>query len=173
MVASLDGYIAKKDNSISWMETKDHYEEGVTLSDEEISDFLNSIDCYVMGSHTYEHALELGWPYGNVPVFVLTRRSLHTEKDSVQFYHGTVEKLVSEKLDDTYQNVWVVGGAEVTRAFLRAHQADEIVISIMPKILGDGLMFFDQIEKELSLNLLEVKAFKNGIVELTYKILEN
>ena len=57
MVSSLDGYIAKKDNSVSWFETSDNYENGVT--EEDAAEFLKSIDCYIMGSRTYEHALEL------------------------------------------------------------------------------------------------------------------
>ena len=76
MVSSLDGFIATKDGDISWMHSTDHFERGVILSDQDIADVLNSIDCYVMGSRTYEHALELGWPYGDTPVIVLTSRNL-------------------------------------------------------------------------------------------------
>ena len=70
MVSSLDGFIAKKDGSISWMHSKDTYRKGIELSDEYVANFLKSMDCYVMGSRTYEHAIELGWPYGEVPVLV-------------------------------------------------------------------------------------------------------
>lgn len=59
MVSSLDGFIAKKDGDISWMQSTDNYEEGVALTEVYIADFLKSIDCFVMGSRTYEHALEL------------------------------------------------------------------------------------------------------------------
>ena len=62
MVSSLDGYIAKKDNSVSWFETSDFYGNGVNEQDAE--EFLKTIDCYVMGSRTYEHALELSKSYG-------------------------------------------------------------------------------------------------------------
>src|SRR5436190_16669083 len=76
MVSSLDGIIAKKDNSVSWFETNDHYENGIEVSTEAAADFLRTIDCYIMGSHTYEHALELsksyGWAYDDVPTIVLT-----------------------------------------------------------------------------------------------------
>ena len=80
MVCSLDGYIAKNDGSIDWMLSKDSFAEGVTLTEKDISDFLASVDCYVMGSYTYEHALELGWPYGETPVYVLSSRTLPKEK---------------------------------------------------------------------------------------------
>ena len=85
MVASLDGFIAKKDNSISWFETSSLYEKGVDGQDPE--QFLKSIDCYIMGSKTYEHALELsktyGWPYGDTPTIVLSTRKLPIERKNV------------------------------------------------------------------------------------------
>ncbi|MEP7129207.1 MAG: dihydrofolate reductase, partial [Chitinophagales bacterium] len=80
IVSSLDGIIAKKDNSISWFDTTDHYGRGIEMTEQDTHDFLKTIDCYVMGSHTYEHALELsksyGWPYGDVPTIVVSHRDL-------------------------------------------------------------------------------------------------
>jgi len=68
MVSSLDGFIAKHDNTVSWMDTPGSvYEPGISISEEEIATFLKSIDCYVLGFRTYEHALHLGWPYGRYP----------------------------------------------------------------------------------------------------------
>src|SRR6478752_5000201 len=92
MVSSLDGIIAKKDNSVSWFETTDYYEKGVTLTEQDTKEFLENINCYVMGAHTYEHALELsksyGWAYGDVPTIVVTHRNLPVERQSVQIYSG-------------------------------------------------------------------------------------
>ena len=70
MVSSLDGFIAKKDNSTAWFETSDYYENGVSEADSE--EFNKTIDCFVIGSKTYELALEIGWPYGDTPTFVVT-----------------------------------------------------------------------------------------------------
>src|ERR1019366_4456386 len=68
MVSSLDGFIAKPDNSVSWLNNAGSvYEAGVSITEEEAATFVRTIDCYVLGSHTYEHALELGWPYGDTP----------------------------------------------------------------------------------------------------------
>src|ERR1700747_1653113 len=87
VVSSLDGFIAKKDNSVSWMDNPGSvYEAGASLSEEEVATFLKSIDCYVMGSRTYEHALELGWPYGDTPVIVVTSRVRPSTRKSVEFY---------------------------------------------------------------------------------------
>lgn len=63
MVSSLDGYIAKPDNDIEWLKSKDNFQEGETLTEEEIVSFLDSIDCYLIGANTYRQALVHGWPY--------------------------------------------------------------------------------------------------------------
>ncbi len=172
MVSSLDGIIAKKDNSVSWFETTDHYEKGVTGQNTE--DFLKTIDCYVMGARTYEHAVELsrsyGWVYGDVPTIVITHRNLPVERKNIEIYSGDLNKLVNERLKPNYKNVWLVGGAMLVKDFIRLKLADEIRLSVLPIILGDGTPFFDHIGQEEALHLKDVTAYKTGMVELYYEI---
>ena len=172
MVSSLDGFIAKKDNSVSWFETTDYYEKGVTEQD--ATEFLKTIDCYVMGARTYEHALELsqsyGWVYGDIPTVVLTHRKLPIDRQNIETYSGDLNKLVNERLKPNYKNVWLVGGAMLAKDFIRLKLADDIRLSIMPVILGDGTLFFDHIEQERTLHLKDVTAYKTGMVELWYEI---
>src|SRR5262245_54199415 len=99
MAASLDGFIARRDGSVDWLETSDQFDGGHTLTPEFVVAFLRTIDCYVMGSRTYETALDfeakgLGWSYGDKPTFVLTRRSLRKTRDTVEFYSGDLAQLV-------------------------------------------------------------------------------
>jgi dihydrofolate reductase len=172
MVSSLDGIIAKRDNSVSWFETSDYYEKGVTEQNTE--EFLKTIDCYVMGARTYEHALELsksyGWVYGDVPTIVITHRDLPVEKQNIEIYTGDLNKLVNERLKPNYKNVWLVGGAMLVKDFIRLKLADEIRLSVLPVILGDGIPFFDHIGQERLLHLRDVTAYKTGMVELWYEI---
>ena len=174
MVSSLDGIIAKKDNSVSWFETTDHYEKGIELTEQDTKEFLKTIDCYVMGARTYEHALELsasyGWAYGDVPVIVVTHRALPVERPNIELYSGNLNTLVNERLKPSYNNVWLVGGPTLAAAFIGLQLADEIRLSVMPVILGDGTLFFDQIGKEQALHLKDVTAYKSGMVELLYEI---
>lgn len=174
MVSSLDGMIAKKDNSISWFDTSHYYDKGVDGQDPE--EFLKTIDCYVMGSKTYEHALELsrsyGWPYGHKPTIVLTSRNLATHQPNIEFYSGDLDKLVNERLKPNYKNVWVAGGAMVVKEFIRQKLVDEIRVSILPIILGEGILFFDNIGQEQALHLADTTAYKNGMIELCYKIIK-
>jgi dihydrofolate reductase len=174
MVASLDGLIAKKDNSVSWFDTSDNYEKGIIGQDPEA--FLKTIDCYIMGAKTYEHALELsksyGWAYGETKTIVVTNRTLLKERNSIEFYTGDLKKLVDEELKPNYKNVWLVGGAILAKEFIRLELADEIRLSIIPIILGEGKLFFEQIGIEKTLHLKDATAYKNGIVELNYEILK-
>jgi dihydrofolate reductase len=174
MVSSLDGIIAKKDNSVSWFETSDHYEKGIRITDEETANFLKKIDCYVMGARTYEHAFELsrsyGWAYGDTPTIVVSHRTLPIERQHIEIYSGDLNKLVNERLKPSYKNVWLVGGALLAKEFIRLKLADEIRLSVMPIILGEGTVFLDHIGQEQALHLEDVSAYQSGMVELRYAI---
>lgn len=170
MVCSLDGMIARKDNSIGWFESSSPYEKGVSGQDPEA--FLKTIDCYVMGSKTYELALalskEYGWAYGDKPTIVLSSRQFPEERTQISFFSGNLGSLVNEKLKPRYRNVWVVGGAAVVSEFIRLRLATEIRLSILPVLLGEGTPFFKEIGGEQALMLKDVLAYKNGMVELIY-----
>ena len=168
MVSSLDGFIAKPDNSVAWMESGSVYEAGVSISAEEVATFLKGIDCYVMGSRTYEHALELGWPYGDTRVVVVTGREWPPARKSVEFYSGDLKTLVDMKLAPRYRNIWLVGGAMLCQRFLELRLVDEIRLTIAPVLLGDGLRLFGRSPTEERWNLKNVAAYKNGFVELSY-----
>ena len=169
VVSSLDGFIARKDNSVSWLD--DHgsvYDAGVSISEEEAATFVKSIDCYVLGSRTYEHALELGWPYGDTPSVVVTERKLPSARKSVEFYSGDLQTLFDEKLAPRFRNIWLVGGATLAQRFLSLSLVDEIRLTIAPVLLGDGLRLFGSSLAEKRWNLKNVVAYRNGFVELTY-----
>ncbi len=167
VVSSLDGFIARKDNSVSWMDSPgDVYERGVT--DDGAEEVIQSIDCYVLGSRTYEHALQLGWPYGDTPTVVITNRELPSTRQSVEFYSGDLKRLVGEKLAPRYGNIWLVGGAMLAQSFLRLGLVDEIRLTVAPALLGDGLHLFGDSGCQQQWRLKDVVAYKNGFVELSY-----
>jgi len=168
-VSSLDGFIARKDNSVSWLEADGSvYEAGVSISQEEIAAFIKSIDCYVLGSRTYEHALELGWPYGDTPTVVVTGRKLPSTRKNVEFYSGDLKTLLDEKLAPRFRNIWLVGGAMLSQRFLELGLVDEIRLTVAPVLLGDGLRLFGGSLTEKKWDLKNVVAYKNGFVELSY-----
>ncbi len=170
LVSSLDGFIARKDNSVSWMDSPGRvYEAGVSISEEEAATFVKAIDCYILGSRTYEHALELGWPYGDTPVVVVTGRKWPPARKSVEFYSGDLRTLLNENLAPRFQNIWLVGGAMLCQSFLSLGLVDEIRLIVAPVLLGDGLRLFGSLT-ETRWDLKNVVAYRNGFVDLSYTI---
>jgi dihydrofolate reductase len=175
MAASLDGFIARKDGGVDWLETSDEFSDGHTMDPGFVEAFLKTIDCYVMGSRTYETALSfeakgLGWSYGDKPIFVLTSRDLPRTRDTVEFYSGDLTQFVNGRLRSTFRTIWFVGGGVVSGECLRLGLADEVRYSILPILIGDGIPFFEKLDRGIALHLAEVKAYRNGIVELRYEV---
>jgi len=174
MAASLDGFIARRDGSVDWLDTSDEFVDGETLAPGVAEAFLETIDCYVMGAKTYETALGFvakgfGWAYGDKPTFVVTHREL-PRRDTVEFYSGDLTELVNGRLRRAYRTIWVVGGGMLSAECLRLELADEIRYSILPVLIGDGIAFFEKLDRDVALHLVEVKAYKSGAVDLRYEV---
>src|SRR4051794_35923299 len=149
MAASLDGFIARKDGSVDWLETSDDFAGGDTMDPGFVEAFLETIDCYVMGSRTYETALGfeakgLGWAYGDKPIFVLTSRALPRTRKSVEFYSGDLAQFVNTRLRPSFRTIWFVGGSVLSADCLRLGLADEVRYSILPILIGVGIPFFER-----------------------------
>ena len=175
MAASLDGFIARKDGSVDWLETSDEFAGGDTMDPAFVEAFLKTIDCYVMGSRTYETALGFeakgfGWAYGDKPTVVLTRRVLPRTRETVEFYSGDLKQLVNERLRPAFRSIWFVGGGAVSGECLRLGLADEVRYSILPILIGNGIPFFEKLDQDVALHLAEVKAYKSGTVALAYEV---
>ena len=175
MAASLDGFVARKDGSVDWLETSDEFPDGDTLEPEFVEAFLKTIDCYVMGSRTYETALRfdtegLGWSYGDKPTFVLTSRELPRTRDTVEFYSGDLVEFVNERLRPRFGSIWFVGGSEVFAECFRLGLVDEVRYTILPILIGDGIPFFGVLDGDVALHLAEVNAYASGMVELRYEV---
>lgn len=175
MAASLDGFIARKDGSVDWLETADEFVDGQAMDPGFVEAFLATIDCYVMGSRTYETALRfeaqgLGWSYGDKPTFILTSRKLPRVRDNVEFYAGDLTQLVNGRLRPAFRSIWFVGGGVVSAECLRRGLADEVSYSILPILIGDGIAFFEKLDRDIALHLAEVKAYKSGMVDLRYEV---
>lgn len=175
MAASLDGFIARTDGRVDWLETSDEFAGGDAMDPAYVEAFLETIGCYVMGSRTYETALRfeaqgLGWVYGDKPTFVLTTRDLPRTRDTVEFHSGDLAQLVNGRLRAVFRSIWFVGGGMVCSECLRLGLADEVRYSILPILIGEGIPFFGKLDEHVALHLAEVKAYKSGMVELRYEV---
>lgn len=174
MVASLDGFIARRDGRVDWLETPDRFEGGTSMTPDLVRAVLASIDCYVMGSRTYETALGfeargLGWAYGDTPVHVLTRRQLPTSRASVEFHDGDLAAILGA-LRVRHPRIWVVGGGAVCGECLGRGLADEVRYSIVPVVIGDGVPFFQGVGRDVALHLVEATAYDTGTMALRYEV---
>jgi dihydrofolate reductase len=157
IATSLDGYIARRDGGIDWLDLVASPGE-----DYGFAAFYATVDTLVMGRGTYDTALGFpAWPYAGKRVIVLTHRPGES-KHGEEFFAGDVTDLAVSG------RVYVDGG-NVIRQFLAANLIDDLTLSIIPILLGDGLRLFDAGIGEHRLVLEEHRAFPTGLVQLRYR----
>jgi dihydrofolate reductase len=101
---------------------------------------------------------------------VLTRRELPRVRDTVEFASGDFARLVNGRLRPTFRSIWFAGGGVVSAECLRLELADEVRYSIVPVLIGEGIPYFDKLDKDIPLHLAEVKAYKTGMLGLRYEV---
>ena len=112
----------------------------------------------------------MGWAYGDKPTFVLTSRELPKPRSTVELYEGDLRRLVEERLKPKFRSIWFVGGGAVAGECLRLGLADELRYSVLPILIGDGITFFDRLDRDVALHLLEVNAYQSGMLALRYEV---
>jgi dihydrofolate reductase len=171
IATSLDGYIARPDGSIDWLNDV----QGVIPDGEDCGylDFMASIDALVMGRHTFERVLAFDeWPYEALPVYVMSRSLVTipmTRAGSVHSWQGTPSALVEQLGGQGLRRLYVDGGQTI-QGFLRAGLLDEITITVVPLLLGAGRPLFGPLEQDIELTLLYSRAYEFGFVQSTYRV---
>lgn len=161
---SLDGFIAKSDGDISFLSQVE--QEG---EDYGYSVFTETVDTVILGRKTYDKVLSMGFeaPYGEREVYVLTR-SHKPDSGTIHFYSGNLPELIFRLKNLEGKHIYCDGGAETVHQFLENDLFDELIISIIPVLLGDGIRLFGQSFPEQKLQLVSSKSFKKGLVQLHY-----
>jgi dihydrofolate reductase len=179
--ASLDGYIADADDGLEWLMgyegsySGDDAEPGPMTGGGAYERFYEGIGALVSGSATYEFVLEHGdaWPYAGKPYWVLSSRELATPEGDgadVRVVQAGVEEIHGEMLDAAGGgNVWIVGGGDVASQFAEAGLLDEVHLTVVPVILGDGKPLFAR-PLPGAMQLIGVRPFETGMVELRYAV---
>ncbi|MDZ5471473.1 dihydrofolate reductase family protein [Bacillus sp. 31A1R] len=149
---SLDGYIATKDDSLDWL--FDVEGEG----DNGYSEFYEQVDTILMGKRTYDWIMnqENGkFPYPNKQCYVFTRTPIQ-DTENVKFVNGDIPTFTNDLKNEEGQNIWIVGGGDLLHTFFKENLVDELIITIAPKIIGDGIPLFkaDQYHTDLNLNYI-------------------
>ncbi len=163
---SIDGYIAQPDGDISFLDEMN--QEG---EDYGYSAFIETVDTVLLGRKTYEKIQSMGIesPYGDRAVHVITRTP-RVNSGKTTFYSGDLNELVTALKSKSGKNIYCDGGAEIVQQLLSLDLIDEITISIIPVLLGEGIRLFSDHFQEKKLKLTESKSFEKGLVQLHYRL---
>ena len=167
IATSLDGFIARKNGEIDWLTG------GEGGEDYGYAEFMSDIDHIVMGRNTYEKVLTFGgWPYAK-KVIVLSSRDLTIPPDlseKVEALNLSPRELINEMDTRRAKHIYLDGGVTIQR-FLREGLVDEMTITTIPILIGEGLSLFGKLEKDIKLDLIKSESFENGLVQNKYKVL--
>lgn len=169
IACSLDGYIAAPNDDLSFLDMVQ--KEG---EDYGYADFMSTIDTVILGRKTYD------WVMQHVPQFshtdketyVITRLARESH-DNLIFYSGDLTQLLETLRKREGKHIFCDGGAETVNALLKKGLIDEIIISIVPVLLGGGTRLFREGLPIENLELISARSFDTGLVQLHYKVREN
>jgi len=163
MAASLDGYIARRDGAIDWLPSpKPRQDYGYAK-------FLERIDELIIGRKTYEQLLALGaWPHGERKCHVLSRRWAGHRDLHAEFTAASPAALLRRLRKRPGRDIWLVGGGESAHACFAAGVVDEIIVTFIPVMLGEGRPLFLPQPGSTGLRLRDTRAFPDGRVRLHY-----
>ncbi|HLG02301.1 MAG TPA: dihydrofolate reductase family protein [Bacteroidia bacterium] len=166
IAASLDGYIAKPNDDLSFLKIVE--KEG---EDYGYSEFTANIDTIILGRKTYDYVLkEIGsshYDNGQRDVYVITR----TERPGIgrtTFYTGKLTELVQRLKSKSGKNIYCDGGAEIINELLQHDLIDEFIISVIPVLVGNGTRLFKDHRPEQQLEFVSAKSFETGLTQLHY-----
>jgi dihydrofolate reductase len=183
--ASLDGYIAEADDSLGWLLNYegsfegDGVEPGPRGEGGAYERFYQGVGALVSGATTYEFVLDQlagggEWPYRGKPWWVLSSRDLPVpegEEVDVRIVNAKVADLYDEMITVAGErNLWIVGGGNVASQFADAGLLDEVLVTVVPVVLGEGKPVFDHRLPGGAMQLMGTRAFSSGLVELSYEI---
>lgn len=166
VAASLDGYIARPDGRVDWLEAL-----AQPADDPGYQSFYASVDGLLMGRATYEAQLArtTAWPYAGKPCIVQTRADLPLAAPDVRLSRSTPAAAIAELVSAGCRRIWLVGGGSLAGTCYAAGLLDELVVSLMPHLLGAGIPLFAT-GLERGLRLHEQRSFANGVVQLHYHL---
>lgn len=166
IATSLDGFIATPDGGLDWLFDIPNPDQ----SDYGYSEFMGGIDAIVMGRNTFEKVLTFSdWPY-NKPVFVLSNSLTAVPEPIVaqaEIVKGDIKSLVNQLHQRGYQNLYVDGG-KIIQSFLKADLIDEMIITRVPILLGNGLPLFGQLDQSIKFNYKKTEVYDNTLVKSFY-----
>ncbi|KNC86919.1 riboflavin biosynthesis protein RibD domain-containing protein [Sphaeroforma arctica JP610] len=172
---SLDGYIARKDGGIDFL---DKFTQKTPKGEDcGYAAFSATYDVIVMGRNAFEKVLSFGfWPYDGKKCIVLSRNPMtftqHPQVPADTEHSSEEPEVLMARLGNHgYKRVYIDGGVTAQR-FLRAGQVDDLCVSTLPVIIGEGLPLFGFVPKNVWLELRSSTCYPHGLVQTTYKVIK-
>lgn len=168
IATSLDGFIARPDGNLDWLTSIPNPQSG----DYGYAELLDSIGTTIMGRKTYEEIIGFGmeWPYTGIDSFVVTtNKNLKIQSPDTYALTENLKDFISALKKKTDKDIWLIGGGKLITSFINEGILDKMTITVIPKIIGEGIPLFANKPKETNWKLTEVKAFDTSVVNLTYE----
>jgi dihydrofolate reductase len=160
IATSLDGYIAGPAGEIDWLFTDQDY--GYTQ-------FYANVDTVVMGRKTYDLCLTFDeYPYPGIPNYVWTRTRRGMDEHAT-FVSGDIVELLKELKEKHGKTIWLVGGSALVGEAIKHDLLDELIVSVHPIVLGNGVPLFPRGLPKTQFQLVKSESFTSGLVQLTYR----
>lgn len=165
IASSLDGYIAGPHDDLSFL---DPFQ--VPGEDYGYGAFIQGVDALIMGRKTYDWLMQQvpEWPHADLDSYILTRTPREAE-GGVQFYTGDLQQLILDLKAQPGKNIFCDGGAAVVNSLLQDHLIDEIILSVIPVLLGKGVRLFQNGRPSQKLQLLRHQVYDNGLAQWHYR----
>lgn len=160
IACSLDSYIARTTGEVDWLFTDQDYG---------YAEFFASVDTVLIGRKTYEQVLSFGeYPYQGVKSYLFTRNPHFQANENVELAREDTKKFVDELRQVKGKNIWLVGGSQLIDDLMSKNLVDELIVSIHPIILGEGIPLFMNRTTHQSLQLTQCQTYSSSLVQLSY-----
>src|SRR5215470_7025834 len=159
---SIDGYIARVDGGVDFLFMPKDYS---------MAEFFASIDTAIMGRKTLDAAKKMGGAgsFGSIETYVFSRSLPPGKREGLIFVNDTPEAFVAGLRKQPGKDIWLMGGGELARDFLKADLVDELYLGVVPVLLGEGIPLFPSGFPQRNFALTENKTFSKGLIALKYK----
>lgn len=164
---SLDGFIARPDGNLDWLTSTPKPKKG----DYGYTELLEGIGTIIMGRKTYDVVIGFGeeWAYTGFDTFVVTTdKNFEIKSPDTYLLTENLKDFVTELKNKAEKDIWLVGGGQLIRSFINDGLLDRMIISVIPKIIGDGIPLFPKNTAETNWKLINTEPFNTGLVNLTY-----
>ena len=159
---SIDGYIARLNGAVDFLFMPKDYS---------MKPFFATIDTAILGRKTFDDALKMGGSFGgwSMKFYVMSRSKPSGERDGVTFTKKSPAALMRDIRKRPGKDIWLMGGGELARDFLKADLVDELYLGMVPVLLGQGIPLFPAGFPQRDFQLIKNQTVPPGLCGLTYE----